>query len=159
RAGSPAMPRSGGHGLQPAASLLGITTLYSLVYTWDLRAFAVQMLLLLSLLWAANIPAQDPQPAAGNRPEERRAAYSIGLGLGALCILAAVLVIGQVTGGRYNLTEISLSALTRLPLSLVAIGAALWLGLAPVTGWSASGYSTGANAALAQSLALGVPIT
>src|SRR5439155_8458224 len=50
-------------------------------------------------------------------------------------------------------------ALTRLPLSLIAIGAALWLGLAPVTGWSARGYSTGANAALAQSLALGVPVT
>jgi hypothetical protein len=144
--------------LQPAASLLVITTLYSLVYTWDLRAFAAQMLLLLPLLWVANGIAQVPEPGAAVEPVRRRSAYSIGLGLGGLCIFAAVLIMGQITGGGYGLAEMSLAALTRLPLALIALGVALWSGLAPVTGWSAWGYRSGSHAALAQSLALGVPI-
>jgi hypothetical protein len=80
------------------------------------------------------------------------------LGLGGLSILAAALQIGQITGGTYSLNEISLSALTPLPLALIAAGVALWLGLVPVTGWSAWGYRTSSHAALAQSLVLGVPV-
>src|SRR4029079_19770959 len=80
-----------------------------------------------------------------------------GLGVGALCLVGAMLLIGRATGGQYSLGELSLSALTQWPLALIAIGTALWLGLAPFTGLSAQGHGRAATGIL-QTLVGGVPV-
>ena len=142
------------------ATSLVVTVLYSLVHTWELRVFVAQMLVLILLLWLANT-----SPAETNRGEDEFAQLSdaeaghhlVALGLGVVCLLVAVLVIGRTTGGDYDLSSISLSALGQWPLSLIAIGSVLWLGLAPVLGWSARGHNRTAGV-LAQALVLGVPI-
>lgn len=126
---------------------LVIAVLYSLVHTWDLRVYAGQLLLLVMLTWALNDEAQAYHPR-----------YSLlAMSAGAACLMGAALLIGRAMGGEYSLAGMSPSALTQWPLALIAIGSALWLGLAPLTGWSLRGY-TGAPAALAQSLIVGIPI-
>lgn len=141
-----------------AAGALIIATLYSLAHTWDLVAFDAQLLLLLPLTWVLNsqLTTNNQQPTTRN--SQLTTPHSpLALGVGASCVLGAALIIGRTTGGQHALSDLTLSTLTPWPLALIAIGAALWLGLAPVTGWSARGY-TGPQAALVQSLVIGVPI-
>src|SRR5436190_12601698 len=45
-----------GHPEKLAAGVLALATLYSLAHTWDLRAYAVQVLLLVPLAWILNSP-------------------------------------------------------------------------------------------------------
>ena len=130
-----------------AAQVLVIATLYSLTHTWDLLFFGAQVVWLVPLVWLA-----------GNAKGTPRTYSSVfGLGAGALCLVGALLLIGRATGGQYSLGELSLSALTQWPLALVAIGAALWLGLAPFTGWSAQGHGRAATGIL-QTLVVGMPM-
>jgi formate hydrogenlyase subunit 3/multisubunit Na+/H+ antiporter MnhD subunit len=130
-----------------------LSTLYSLAATVDLRAFAVQVLLLALLVWA--LYGWDDASETGDNVLSR-----VSLGGGALLLLAAVLLMGRTTGGEYHLNALSLSALSIWPLTLIVGFALLWLGLSPFTGWSAitNAHSRTTTAStLAQSLVLGVP--
>ena len=133
-----------------------IGTLYSLAATIDLRAFAVQVLLLALLMWA--LYGWDDTTGTGDNVLSR-----VSLGAGALLLLAAVLLVGRTTGGEYHLNTLSLSALTVWPLALIVGFALFWLGLSPFTGWSAVTSARGHTATpataatLAHTLALGVP--
>jgi hypothetical protein len=135
---------------QLATALLTLATLYSITYTQHLLAFAGQVLLLSLLVWAYH---------AWDGPQQAQAVtgrYLAALGLGAIILLGAALLVGRTTGGAYHLADLSLSALTVWPLSLIALFVALWLGMAPFTGWSGQGHN-GAHGALVQALVLGVP--
>ncbi|HEX9986994.1 MAG TPA: hypothetical protein VGE45_00745 [Chloroflexia bacterium] len=135
---------------QLATTLLTLATLYSLTYTQHLLAFAGQVLLLSLLVWAYHAWAAPQQGRAGT------GRHLVALGLGAITLLGAALLIGRTTGGAYHLADLSLSALTVWPLSLIALFTALWLGMAPFTGWSAQGHN-GTHGALVQALVLGIP--
>jgi formate hydrogenlyase subunit 3/multisubunit Na+/H+ antiporter MnhD subunit len=135
---------------QLATALLTLATLYSLTYTQHLLAFAGQVLLLSLLVWAYHAWDNPQQAQAGN------GRYLAALGLGAITLLGAALLVGRTTGGAYYLADLSLSALTVWPLLLMALFAALWPGMAPFTGWSGQGHN-GAHGALVQALVLGVP--
>jgi formate hydrogenlyase subunit 3/multisubunit Na+/H+ antiporter MnhD subunit len=135
-----------------SAAVMSIATLYSLVYTVDLRVFAVQVLLLMLLTWAVLWGvAQNLALVARQRAVQM---------LGALALLGAVLLMGRTTGGVYSLGEMSLSALTLWPLLLIGLFVLLWLGLAPFTGWSSlvdGSQTRGTRGALLQGLLVGVP--
>ncbi|HYP38849.1 MAG TPA: hypothetical protein VEX13_00675 [Chloroflexia bacterium] len=135
---------------QLAIALLTLATLYSITYTQHLLAFAGQVLLLSLLVWAYHAWDASQQGQVGN------GRYLATFGLGAITLLGAVLLIGRTTGGAYYLADLSLSALTVWPLSLMALFATLWLGMAPFTGWSGQDHN-GAHGALVQALVLGVP--
>ena len=129
-----------------------IATLYSLAATMDLRAFAVQVLLLALFVW--GLYGWNDTTGSGDNFLSR-----VSLGAGALLLLAAVLLMGRTTGGEYNLGTLSLSALTIWPLALIVGFVLCWLGLSPFTGWSAvrSAQTNHTAATLAHVLALGVP--
>lgn len=129
-----------------AAGIGLIAVLYSLAFTVDLRAFAVQIILLALLIWAV---------AGGGKPDWY-ARQKIAATLGVLLLLAAILLIGRTTGGQYNLGDMSLAALTIWPLGLIVGWAALWLGLSPLTGWSA--LTGDENGAIVHGLAVGAPV-
>jgi formate hydrogenlyase subunit 3/multisubunit Na+/H+ antiporter MnhD subunit len=136
-----------------AAGVGAIATLYSLVYTDDLRAFAVQILLLVLLTWIV-LWENEGNVALFSR---QRVAQTIG----ALSLLGAVLLVGRTTGGVYGLGNMSLSALTFWPLLLIVIFILSWLGLAPVIGWSGlldGNQGRGTQGTLLQGLVLGVPV-
>ena len=139
-----------------ASGLLILATLYSIAHTWDLRFFAVQALLLVPLLVLMGQAGKQDE-SSENRAGSLSGYATAALGIGALLFLGAALIIGRTAGGEYNLAALSLSALTRWPLVLVAVGSVFWLGLAPVTGWSARG-GDGATNALLQGLVTGVPV-
>jgi hypothetical protein len=136
-----------------AIAALTVGTLYSLVHTDNLLAFAGQIVGLVMLVWAFHTWDGDAQEDA------HRLTYGkqlFTLGLGAILLLGAVLLMGRTTGGDYSLVRMSLSALTVWPLVLLTGFVMLWLGLLPFTGWSAEGKGS-AHTALVQSLALGIP--
>jgi formate hydrogenlyase subunit 3/multisubunit Na+/H+ antiporter MnhD subunit len=135
---------------QLTTALLTLATLYSITYTQHLLAFAGQVLLLSLLVWVYHAwdASQQAQAITGR--------YLAALNLGAITLLGAALLVGRTTGGAYHLADLSLSALIVWPLTLIAIFAALWLGMAPFTGWSGQGHN-GAHGALVQALVLGVP--
>ncbi|MEP6774622.1 MAG: hypothetical protein ABJA50_03420 [Chloroflexota bacterium] len=135
-----------------AMSTGAIATLYSLAATMDLRAFAAQVLLLALFVW--GLYGWDDTTRSGDNFLSR-----VSLGAGALLLLAAILLMGRTTGGEYNLSALSLSALTIWPLALIVGFAFCWLGLSPFTGWSAvrSAQTNQTAATLAHVLALGVP--
>ncbi|MEO5952610.1 MAG: hypothetical protein ABIQ44_09120, partial [Chloroflexia bacterium] len=132
--------------LKLASGTALIAVLFSMAYTVDLRAFAVQVILVAVLVWAV----------AGDGRPDWYARQKIAVVLGMLLLLAAVLLIGRTTGGEYNLREMSLSALTLWPLGLVVGWAVLWLGLSPLTGWSA--LTGDENGAIVHGLAIGAPV-
>src|SRR6266568_3197563 len=138
---------------QLAAATLAIATLYSLIYTVGLQAFAVQLLLLVLLTWAI-------QWDGDGRAEfviRQRVAQTVGT----LALLGAVLVVGRTTGGVYSLDELSLAAVTFWPLLLIVLFVLCWLGLAPIIGWSGlvdGNRVRGTQGALVQGLVLGVPV-
>ncbi|HYO49914.1 MAG TPA: hypothetical protein VEW94_08680 [Chloroflexia bacterium] len=135
---------------QLATALLTLATLYSITYTQHLLAFAGQVLLLALLVWAYHVwDASEQAQAATGR-------YLAALGLGAITLLGAALLVGRTTGGAYHLSDLSLSALTVWPLTLITFFVALWLGMAPFTGWSGEGHNS-AHGAIVQALVLGVP--
>jgi formate hydrogenlyase subunit 3/multisubunit Na+/H+ antiporter MnhD subunit len=142
-----------------AAGLLVIATLYGLAHTTDLRVFAGGMLLLLPLVWLLNAGEESDAEHSGGlqTPIPALPHTAFAFGVGALCILGAALLVGRATGGEYNLAELSLAALTRWPLALIAIGLALWLGFAPVTGWNTRELR-GSAATLVQGLVVGLPV-
>jgi hypothetical protein len=133
---------------QLASSTLAVATLYGLVYTADMRILAGEVLLLVLLVcvWQAG----DSEDIAG----ARRSLFA--LGLGALLLLSAVLLVGRATGGLYGLASLSLATMTAWLLILFAGFLVLWLGMVPFTGWSAQGLGGGRGAML-QSLVIGVP--
>jgi hypothetical protein len=135
-----------------AMSTGAIATLYSLAATMDLRAFAVQVLLLALFVW--GLYGWNDMTGSGDNFLSR-----VSLGLGALLLLAAILLMGRTTGGEYNLGALSLSTLTIWPLALIVGFALCWLGLSPFTGWSAvrSAQTNRTAATLVHALALGVP--
>lgn len=135
---------------QLANAVAVLAVLRSLAHTDHLLAFAGQLFLLAALLlagqtWHGGLPADYSRGVAG-------------LGLGALMLLGAALLVGRATGGAYSLAGISLSSLTVWPLLLLGGFIVLWLGLPPFTGWSARWSGDDASAALAQSLGVGVPV-
>jgi hypothetical protein len=137
--------------------VLTIATLYSMVHISDLMAYAGHVLFLAVLAWGMANLGETPDAARrtgpGNTDSKRQ---PLTLGLGALSLWAAVLLVGRATGGAYDLSEVSLSAIATWPLVLVALFVVLWLGLSPFTGWSAQGPA-GASTALVQALVLGIP--
>ena len=135
-----------------AMSTGATATLYSLAATMDLRAFAVQVLLLALFVW--GLYGWNDITGSGDNLLSR-----VSLGGGALLLLAAILLMGRTTGGEYNLGALSLSALTIWPLALIVGFVLCWLGLSPFTGWSAvrSAQTNHTAATLAHVLALGVP--
>ena len=138
---------------ESVAGTLAVAVLYSLAHTWDLRVFAAQMLLLVLLAWALSGEFDDVEEEVGSS----RPRYSLlVLGAGALCLLGAVLIIGRTAGGEYGLSHLSALAFTPWPLALIVLGAALWLGFAPLAGWSSRSYRP-QQAALMQSAVVGVP--
>jgi hypothetical protein len=134
---------------QLAVSVLTVAVLYSVVHTHHLLALAGQALLLALLVWAHN-----SWQGAGDLLGAAR--HMLAMGLGALCLVGAVLLVGRVTGGAFSLVGLSLSALEVWTLVLLALFVVLWLGMAPALGWSAQGHG-GAHGALVQALLLGVP--
>lgn len=137
-------------GQQATLGVLTIATLYSLVHLSDLLLFAGHVLFLTVLAWAYHsCQAVDGEEGASSRSVTT-------LGVGAIALLSAVLIIGRTTGGAYNLGELSLSSLTVWPLLLVAVFVVLWIGMTPFTGWGANWG--GGQEVLAQSLVLGVPV-
>lgn len=137
---------------QIATAMLAIGTLYSLVHTWNLLAFAAQVLFLALLVWAyCSLEPQGADRAGG------AGRYRFALGLGALLLLGAALIIGRATGGNYDLATLSLSALSVWPLALIIGFTILWLGVAPFTGWSSQG-EPGAFGALVQAVLIGTPV-
>jgi hypothetical protein len=136
-----------------ALSALTVGTLYSLVHTDNLLAFAGQTLGLVMLVWAYHAWDGD---AERDRVTLAYPRQLFALGLGALLLLGAVLIMGRTTGGEYSLVHMSLSALTVWPLLLLAGFVIAWLGLLPFTGWSAEGNGS-AYTVLVQSLVIGIP--
>ncbi|MEA2575135.1 MAG: hypothetical protein QOH93_2433 [Chloroflexia bacterium] len=134
--------------LANAVALLAV--LFSLAHTDHLLAFAGQLFLLAALLLAG-------QTLHGSMIAEYSRS-AVGLGLGALLLLGAALLLGRATGGAYSLAGMSLSALTVWPVLLLGGFVVLWLGMPPFTGWSARWSGDGASAVLAQSLGIGVPV-
>ena len=132
---------------QVALCTLLVAVLYSLLHTFNLLAFAMQLLLVAALVWALASMLPSGEVRSGHS--------TLGLGLGAIFVTGAALVIGRTTGGQYSLTGLSLSALTNWTLILVLLGAALWMGLVPFTAWSAR--AQGGHTALVQSLATLIP--
>ena len=140
--------RGGGDdALQLANAVAVLAVLFSLTHTDNLLAFAGQLLLLAALLLAGQ---------AGFGPDYSRSITC--LGLGALLLLGAALLVGRASGGAYSLAGMSLSVLTVWPLLLVGGLVVLWLGMPPFTGWSARWNGDEATGAIAQSLAVGVPV-
>ena len=90
----------------------GIATLYSLAASMDLRAFAVQVLLLALFVW--GLYGWNDTTGSGDDFLSR-----VSLGAGTL-LMAAILLIGPTTGGEYNLSALSLSALTIWPLAMIS---------------------------------------
>lgn len=133
---------------QIANAVAMVALLYSLAHTDQLLAYAGQLSLLAALIVAC-------QGLAGS-------GYSrvvAGLGLGAALLFGATLLMGRTMGGAYSLSALSLSALSVWPLALLLGFCLLWLGLPPVTGWSARLHeSDDALAALIQSAAIGLPV-
>lgn len=136
---------------QLANAVAALAVLFSLAHTDNLLAFAGQLFLLIALLFAGKAWR------GGLFSDQSRS--MVGLGLGALLLLGAALLIGRATGGVYSLSGISLSVLTVWPLLLVGGFVVLWLGMPPFTGWSARWNSDEAGAMLVQSLGVGVPVT
>jgi hypothetical protein len=135
-----------------AAAVLTIATLYSLVYTDDLRLFAGEVLLLVLLTWAMTWG----ETRSGALASRQRVAQT----LGALALLGSVLLMGRTTGGAYGLQNMSLSALTVWPLLLIILFVLCWVGLVPLTGWSSllnRERVAGTRGTLVQGLILGVP--
>jgi hypothetical protein len=141
-----------------AASTLMIATLYSLVYTADLRAFAAQLLLLVLLTWAVLWDeGQTTGLGSTALTVRQRAAQTAG----ALSLLVSVLLIGRTTGGVYTIEDMSLSALTFWPLLLIVIFIVFWTGLVPFTGWSGlvqGNIGDDTRGTLVQGLVLAVPV-
>ncbi len=132
--------------LQLANAVAITATLYSLAHTDHLLAYAGQLFLLTALILAS----------------QGRFDYSrsmVGLGIGAVLLLGAVLLMGRTMGGVYSLSGLSLSALSVWPLALLSGFALLWLGMPPATGWSARFHGgDNALAALIQATAIGLPV-
>ncbi len=139
---------------QLASGVLTVATLYSLVHTWDLRAFAAQVLLLALLCWASNTSGDEVDEVADAGDASR---HRVALGIGAITLLGVALLVGRTTGGTFSLADLSLSAFTEWPLALLALFTMLWLGMAPVTGWSGRGHGRDQRA-IVQTLVLGVPV-
>lgn len=135
---------------QTANAVSIVAVLFSLAHTDHLLAFAGQLFLLAALLLAG-------QTLQGGLPTDYSRA-AVGLGLGALLVLGAALLVGRATGGAYRLSDLPLSALTAWPLTLLGGFVVLWLGMPPFTGWSGRGSGGLVSATLAQSLAMGVPV-
>jgi len=141
-----------------AAATLMVATLYSIVYTADLRAFAAQLLLLVLLTWALLWDEGETTESGSTALVVRRRAAQITC---ALSLLVSVLLIGRTTGGVYTFEEMSLSALTFWPLLLIIIFIVFWTGLVPFTGWSGlvqdnTGDDT--RGTLVQGLVLAIPV-
>ncbi|HKP54537.1 MAG TPA: hypothetical protein VJ183_18020 [Chloroflexia bacterium] len=134
-----------------AISALTIGVLYSLVHTDNLLAFAGQTLGLVLLAWGYHVMGEEIEDASAYGK------HLFALGMGAVLLLGAVLLMGRTTGGDYSLVRMSLSALTVWPLVLLTGFVVMWSGLLPFTGWSAEGRR-GASAALVQSLLVGLPV-
>lgn len=132
--------------LRLAAGISLVAVLYSLAFTVDLRAFAAQCLLLMLLTWAV----------AGGARHEWYARQKLPAALGLILLISAVLLVGRTTGVEYNLGDMSLSALTLWPLALILGWVVLWLGLSPMTGWSA--LTGDDNGALIHGIAIGTPV-
>ncbi|HEX8600698.1 MAG TPA: hypothetical protein VF952_19550 [Chloroflexia bacterium] len=135
---------------QFANAVAVLAVLFSLAHTDHLLAFAGQLFLMSALLLAG-------QTGRGSLLAEYSRS-AVGLGLGALLLLGAALLVGRATGGAYSLAGMSLSALTVWPLLLLGGFVVLWLGMPPFTGWSARWTGDSASAVLAQSLGIGVPV-
>jgi len=135
--------------LQLTTAMITLAVLYGLVHTANLLVFAVLVFLLVLLAWGFYLVSGE-QDARTDRS-------TLALGLGALFLLSSALLIGRTTGGEYDLNAISISTLTVWPLVLLTAFAVAWLGMIPLTGWSAlvpsGGYGTGLH-----SLLLGVPV-
>ncbi len=141
---------SGGNApLQLTGAMLTIATLYGLVHTVNLLAFGVMVFLLALLAWVFFLVSGE-QDARTDRS-------TLSLGLGSLFLIGSALLIGRTTGGEYDLSNISLSTLTVWPLVLLAAFMISWLGMIPLTGWSAlvpsGGYGT-----MLHSILLGAPV-
>ena len=135
--------------LQLTTAMLTLAVLYGLVHTVNLLVFTALVFLLVLLVWGFYLVSGE-QDARTDRS-------TLALGLGALFLLSASLLIGRTTGGEYDLNAISLSTLTVWPLVLLTAFVVAWLGIIPLTGWSAlvpsGGYGT-----MVHSLLLGVPV-
>jgi hypothetical protein len=142
---------------QSATAAVVLANVYALAHASNLLAFAGHALVLTLAIWALG--AVDPDAEQGPLVVRQRAA----LAAGALSAMGMALLVGRATGGQYILDDLSLSALTVWPLTLAAGFVLLWLGLAPMTGWSAMGHGAnhestgGIESALVQGIALGVP--
>jgi hypothetical protein len=134
-----------------AISSLTVGTLYSLVHTDNLLAFVGQVLALALLVWSYRSLDEEVEDAPGYGKQ------LLALGIGAVLLLGAVLLMGRTMGGDYSLVRMSLSALTVWPLVLLVGFAVMWLGLLPFTGWSGDG-GRGTHPALVQALVVGVPV-
>ena len=135
-----------------ALALLTTATLYALVHTTNLLAFAAQVALLAGLMWACQ--SADRGENAGG---DGRTRQMLALGLGAAMLLGAVALVGRASGGVYEVAGLPVPALSVWPLLLLSGFALLWLGCAPLVGWSA-GEGRGAFGALTQSLIVCVPV-
>lgn len=138
-----------GHGrrapLHLALAVAITATLYSLAHTDHLLAYAGQLFLLVALILLSH-----------EGPDYSRS--MAGLGLGAVLLFGAVLLMGRTMGGAYSLSRLSLSALSVWPLVLLGGFCLLWLGLPPATGWSARFQADGPLVALVQAVAVGLPV-
>ncbi|HET9494368.1 MAG TPA: hypothetical protein VFR15_09070 [Chloroflexia bacterium] len=142
---------------QIATVVAVLANVYALAHASNLLAFAGHTLVLTLAIWALG--GVDPDSEEGPAVVRQRAA----LAAGALSAMGLALLVGRATGGQYILDDLSLSAVTVWPLTLAAGFVLFWLGLAPVTGWSAMGHGTrgestgGMQSAIVQAVALGVP--
>lgn len=135
-----------------ASATVGV--LYSLVHTSSLLAYAVHLLVIVLLVTAYRAGGSVNDVAPPGAAVSRQA---LTLGSGAAMLLGVALLVGRTTWGDYDLARVSLSAFTVWPMLLIAGFAIAWLGLLPLTGWSAEGPRD-VYATLAQSLVIGVPV-
>jgi hypothetical protein len=143
---------------QIASAVAVLANVYALAHASNVLAFAGHLLVLTLAIWALG--GVDPSTEQGGTVVRQRAALVVG----AVSATGMALLVGRATGGQYDLHDLTLSVLTASPLALGAGVVLLWLGLAPVTGWSAMGHGAtgestgGLTSALVQGLALGVPV-